>query len=334
MRQSATLTARPVARRRTYKLLAPALILLILALALLAGAAVAAPEPPTITVVTPAAGAVWAGQDTQTVAWTLSSAVDVGQFLVGIPVLGSEDSWCFTGLVAPEYGATNYSTSIPVTGVPPGAGYQVWVIWYGDYWLDTPGEPTTGAVSGSFTMQSAAPVPTIRSFSPQRGHVGTVVTLTGSDFGANQGSRYVVFGKTKAKIKSWSATRIRTVVPAQVATGRRALRVRDASRAYKAVTFTVTAAPVVPGGLVGTWSNNDMMGWSETYKFRAAGTFLHRIAGLGTTSTTIGLYRDLGSSIRLFNQFTDGKRHRDETVRYYRDGRRALYINGDHFHKQ
>lgn len=332
MRQSATLTARPVARRRTYKLLAPALILLILALALPAGAAVAAPEPPTITVVTPAAGAVWAGQDTQTVVWTLSSAVDEGQFVVGIPVL-SEDSWCFTGLVAPEYGATNYSTSIPVTGVPPGAGYQVWVIWYGDYFLTDPGEPTAAAVSGSFTMQSAAPVPTIRSFSPQRGHLGTVVTLTGSDFGASQGSRYVVFGKTKAKIKSWSATRIRTVVPAQVATGRRALRVRDAGRAYKAVTFTVTAAPVVPGGLVGTWSNNDMMGWSEMYKFRAAGTFGYTIAGLGTHSTTIGLYRDRGSSIRLFNRFEDGKRQGDETVRYYRDGRRALYINGTRFQK-
>ena len=323
-------TTSRAARPRAHWLLAAGLILFTFVLALPAVAAASA--APEITVDTPAAGAVWAGSDTQTVAWTLSSAVDEGEFCVCLPIPGSE-GWYFVEWIAPVSDRTSYSIGVPVTGVPPGDGYQVYVGW----------SPTVGtadwaviATSGSFTMQSAGPLPAIRSLSPKRGMVGTQVTITGSSFGASRGSKYVAFGSTKAKIKSWSATRIRAVVPAGAVAGRCTVKVRDAGRASKGVTFTVTAPPGGDDGLVGTWHENSMAGWAQMYRFRAAGTFVYAITDASGLSTTTGSYLARGRSIRLFNQIVDGKRATGTTLSYsYRDDGMTLYIDSLwFFHKR
>lgn len=328
MPDSATHASTPAARPRARRFFAVALLLLALAVALPAAAAAA--EAPSINVDTPAAGAVWAGKDTQTVAWTLSWAVTGGKLCVWME---SPGGFYFVKWIDPVAANTSYSVSVPVTGVPPGDGYQVYVGWIQNEYLS---DWTVVAASGSFTMQSAAPAPVIRSLSPTRAMVGKLVTISGKNFGASRGDKYVVFGATKAKIKSWSATRIRAVVPVGVHAGRCTVKVRDDSRASKGVSFTVTAPPGGDAGLVGTWNENSMVGWSQMYQFKAAGSFRFRVADISGVSTTIGLYRARGDKIRLFSQYVDGSRAANDTVTYsYRDGGRTLYIDSLwFFHKK
>ncbi|MBZ5689021.1 MAG: IPT/TIG domain-containing protein [Acidobacteriia bacterium] len=68
----------------------------------------------------------------------------------------------------------------------------------------------------SFTVVGA---PSITSLSPTSGAVGAAVTVTGTNFGATQGSSTVKFNGTTASVTSWSATSIRTTVPTGATTG-------------------------------------------------------------------------------------------------------------------
>ena len=86
---------------------------------------------------------------------------------------------------------------------------------------------TAPETSGSWVMQmvalragggSAVP-PTITSLAPTSGPVGTAVTITGTNFGATQGTSTVTFNGTTATPTSWSATSIVVPVPAGATTG-------------------------------------------------------------------------------------------------------------------
>ena len=314
-------------RARLY--FAVALLLLAFALALPAAAA----AEPTVTVDTPAAGAVWAGSDTQTVNWTLSYAVDYAKFCVYVTVPGDPDRGWGVKWVMAAPGQTAYSTKILVTGVPIADGHQVIVrLW--TPWLDT-WEPGPMGYSAAFTMQSAGPRPAIRSISPARAMVGQLVSIRGKNFGASRGSNYVTFGGTEARVKSWGATRIRVVVPAGAHAGRCAVTVRDANRASKVAWFRVTAPPGGDAGLVGSWHDNSMVGWSEMYKFTAAGTFSHVITNADRTSKTVGSYRARGHKIVLFNQWSDGNRVGNTTLTYsYKNFGKTLIIGGGAFRKR
>src|SRR5258707_5529199 len=71
-------------------------------------------------------------------------------------------------------------------------------------------------------MCSSYPVglaPSITSLSVTTGAVGAVVTITGTNFGATQGSSTVSFSGTAATVISWSATSIATTVPSGATTG-------------------------------------------------------------------------------------------------------------------
>ena len=68
----------------------------------------------------------------------------------------------------------------------------------------------------SFTIVSA---PSITSLSPTSGAVGAPVTVTGTNFGATQGTGTVKFNGTTASITSWSATSIKVTVPSGATTG-------------------------------------------------------------------------------------------------------------------
>ncbi len=332
MHSAETLLGSPVGPSRARRYFAVALLMLAFACALPATAA-AWSDAPSITVDTPAAGSVWAGSDTQTVAWTLSYAIDMGKFCVWIPVAGNPDMGYFVEVLDAAPGQTSYSTNVTVTGVPPGDGYQVSVqLW--TPWLDT-WDPGPIGHSGSFTMQSAGPTPAIRSLSPKRAMVGKLVIIRGTNFGAIRGYNYVLFGKTEARIKSWSATQIRVVVPAGAHAGRCAVTVRDANRASKGVSFTVTAPRGGDAGLVGSWHDNSLLGWSEMYKFTAAGTFAYVIANTDQISKTVGSYRARGDKIRLFNQWSDGRRVPNVTLTYsYRDWGKTLIIGAGSFRKK
>ena len=69
---------------------------------------------------------------------------------------------------------------------------------------------------------TAAPAPTITNLNPTSGAVGTSVTITGTNFGATQGSSTVTFNGTPTNPTSsanWSATSIVVPVPAGATTG-------------------------------------------------------------------------------------------------------------------
>ena len=63
-------------------------------------------------------------------------------------------------------------------------------------------------------LQSLAQAPVITSFSPSSGPVGTVVTITGSNFSATAGDNIVYIGAVKAAITSATPTSLSVTIPA------------------------------------------------------------------------------------------------------------------------
>ncbi len=138
-------------------------------------------------------------------------------------------SWSVTSIVAPvPTGATTGNVVVTVGGV--------------------------GSNGVAFTVTTA---PSIASLSPTSGAVGTSVTITGTNFGALQGSSTVTFNGTAAAPTSWSATSIAAPVPTGATTG--SVVVTVGGVASNSVTFTVatTSSPTISNlsptsGAVGT----------------------------------------------------------------------------------
>jgi CHU_C Type IX secretion signal domain/IPT/TIG domain len=108
---------------------------------------------------------------------------------------------------------------------------------------------TTGKISitaNCVTVQSttnftvgAALLPTITSFAPFSGPVGTTVTITGTNFSATAASNTVKFNGTTAAVSASSTTSITTTVPAGATTGQITVTVAG-NIAASAASFTVT----------------------------------------------------------------------------------------------
>lgn len=126
-----------------------------------------------------------------------------------------------TGRVAVTVrGVTATSTSdFAVTAAPPGP-------------VDPPGPPTS-------------PAPSLRTFTPSQGAVGTEVTLAGGGFGATVAENTVTFAGVAAVVKAASATSLTVTVPRGARTGRVAVTVGDTT-ATSTTDFTVTAPPSGP----------------------------------------------------------------------------------------
>ena len=90
----------------------------------------------------------------------------------------------------------------------------------------------------AFKSVNGAAAPTITNMSPTSGAVGTSVTITGTNFGATQGTSTVKFNGTAATPTSWSATNIVVPVPTGATTGNVVISV--SSLASNGVSFTVT----------------------------------------------------------------------------------------------
>ncbi len=73
-----------------------------------------------------------------------------------------------------------------------------------------------GAALATF---KSAPPPTINGLSPTSGAAGTLVTISGSNFGSAQGNGTVTFNGTAVTPTSWSSTSISVPVPTGSATG-------------------------------------------------------------------------------------------------------------------
>ena len=120
-------------------------------------------------------------------------------------------------------------SSITVT-VPAGAATGSVVVTVG-------GTPSSGA---SFTV-----TPAIGSLSPIAGPEGTTVEISGTSFGAMQGTSTVTFNGTGAAPTGWSSTSITVTVPAGATTG--PVVVTVGGEASNGVSFAVGSDPVISG---------------------------------------------------------------------------------------
>src|SRR5207249_1915594 len=98
--------------------------------------------------------------------------------------------------------------------------------------------PSNGVI---FTL----PPQNISSLSPTSGPVTTVVTITGTNFGAAQGASTVAFNGTIAGPTSWSSTSIIVPVPSGATTGNVVVTVGGI--ASNGLLFTVTTSGPGPG---------------------------------------------------------------------------------------
>lgn len=127
-----------------------------------------------------------------------------------------------------SYGAT------PTFTFAPAAGYQVGTVSVdgGRVSLTGADRYTFPAVSADHTLSvvfTVAPKPVLLKVSPTAGLVGSVVTLTGREFGAARGAGVVTFGAKKvSKYVRWSATKIEVKVPAGTPKGSVKVRVTTA----------------------------------------------------------------------------------------------------------
>ena len=97
---------------------------------------------------------------------------------------------------------------------------------------------SSGLASSGVRFTVLAP-PTIGVISPNSGLVGAAVTITGTNFGATQGTSNVSFDGTLATPTSWNNTQIVVPVPSGATTGNVAVTVGGASAS---ALFTVTQA--------------------------------------------------------------------------------------------
>ena len=113
---------------------------------------------------------------------------------------------------------------------------------------------TVGGVASNGVSFTVLPTPSITSLSPTSGALGTSVTITGTNFGATQGTSTVTFNGTTTTSSSWSATSIVAQVPAGSTTGSVVVIVNGVPS--NGVSFTVLPTPSIaslspPSGAVG-----------------------------------------------------------------------------------
>jgi regulation of enolase protein 1 (concanavalin A-like superfamily) len=131
------------------------------------------------------------------------------------------DQVLFNGLAA---GILNWSDTSITIGVPPLATSGPVMVIKG------------GVASNSITF--AVETLGVTGISPILGPQGTLVTISGSGFGASQSNSIVDFFGTSATIQSWSDTQIVAVVPLEAASG--PVDVTVGSLVWHGPTFTIT----------------------------------------------------------------------------------------------
>jgi hypothetical protein len=141
----------------------------------------AAPAPPTVSSFTPTSGPVGTSVTINGTNFTGATAVKLGSLNASFTV--------------------NSATKITAS-VPSGAASGKWSV-------TAPGGTATS--SATFTVTSVTPAPTITSFSPTSGPVGSTVTITGTNF---TGATSVTLRFVNATFTVNSPTQITATVPA------------------------------------------------------------------------------------------------------------------------
>jgi hypothetical protein len=100
---------------------------------------------------------------------------------------------------------------------------------------------TWGALLAAFKAAGGVAVPSITNSSPSSGPAGTSVTITGTNFGASQGTSTVAFNGTTGVATTWSSTSIVVPVPSSATSGNVVVSV--GGQASNGVAFTVILPP-------------------------------------------------------------------------------------------
>jgi hypothetical protein len=169
--------------------------------------------PPAITSLTPGTGAV---KTSVVIAGSNFRTTQLGSKVTFNGVTSTPTAWSATSITAP---------------VPTGATSGPVVVTVG-------GQASNGA---AFTV---TPAPNIAALAPNAGAIGSIITISGSNFGPTQGSGNVKFGTLAATVSSWSATSIVATVPSGATTGSVVVTAAGGV-ASNGVTFTVAAAPAI-----------------------------------------------------------------------------------------
>jgi RHS repeat-associated protein len=112
------------------------------------------------------------------------------------------------------------SSGLPVTysssntSVATVSGNVVTIVGYGTTTITATqiGDSYYGPISATQVL-AVGPFPTITSFTPASGPVGTSVTIIGSEFNATPSNNIVYFGPTKATVTAATATQLTVTVP-------------------------------------------------------------------------------------------------------------------------
>ena len=126
-----------------------------------------------------------------------SSGVGGSVIISGINLTGTTDV-SFGGVAATSF--TQVSSTAIIATVGSGAS--------GNVTVTTP-NGTSSLAGFTFTV----PVPTITSFSPTSGIIGSTVTITGTNFSATAANNIAYFGGVKATVTAASATSLTVTVP-------------------------------------------------------------------------------------------------------------------------
>jgi YD repeat-containing protein len=153
------------------------------------------------------------------------------------------------------FGGTQGTSTVAVNGTPAGVAST----WTTTSIVSTvPTGATTGNVvvtvggtASNGVLFTVAPAPSITSLSTTSGNVGIQVTITGTNFGATQGTNQVTFDSTSgqnhtklaASVVSWSASSIIVIVPSGNASSTPTVYVTVDGVASNSVGFTVLSGP-------------------------------------------------------------------------------------------
>lgn len=105
------------------------------------------------------------------------------------------------------------SNSVNISGLAPNTYYNVSVFEYnGTQGSATENYHTNQYATADFITSSVS-APTITSFSPSSGTLGTLVTINGTNFSANAADNIVYFGASQATVSSATPTQLVVIVP-------------------------------------------------------------------------------------------------------------------------
>jgi regulation of enolase protein 1 (concanavalin A-like superfamily) len=136
----------------------------------------------------------------------------------------------------------------------------------------------TATFDGVSVSSAASPAPVITGVSATTGSIGGQVVISGSGFGASQGSSVVLLNGGAVTINAWSGTSITMTIPPGATSGPLLVSVAPSMNDSNAIPFAVTSQP-----LPVSWLDQDVgavgVAGSATY---TNGTFTVMGAGQGT----------------------------------------------------